>query len=120
MGVGPPSRVRSTHTRLAGKVGQGSPVDNVLIKQPILVDGAAVPAVLAALPERDAVLPGEIGQQSAGEAGEGGDLLEPAVLVEVKAGEDLFRHFLAGCEADASVALAAFFVSGRAGGLLFL
>ena len=76
VGVGPPSHVRSAHTRLAGKVGQGSPVDNVLLKQPFPFDGAAVSVVLGALPERDAVFLGEIGQQSAGEAGEGGDLLE--------------------------------------------
>ncbi|MDO0929605.1 hypothetical protein QQY24_31125 [Streptomyces sp. TG1A-8] len=56
-------------------------MNDVLLDQPVAVDGAAALVVLWAFAERDAVLLGEVGQQSAGEAGEGGDLLEGLVFV---------------------------------------
>lgn len=102
VGVGPSRHVRGAHALLPGEIGQGPAAVNVLFDEPVAVDGSAGLVVLRAVAERDAVLLGEVGQYSAGEAGKGGDLLQRAVFVEVEAGERLFRHFLSGCEANVS------------------
>ncbi|WP_251022819.1 hypothetical protein [Streptomyces sp. ISL-10] len=75
---------------------------DVLLDEPFPVDSAAAPVVLWTLTERDAVVPGEVGQHAAGEAGEGGDLLEGPVFVEVELGEALFRDGLPGLLPDAA------------------
>ncbi|GAA1100092.1 MULTISPECIES: hypothetical protein [Streptomyces violaceusniger group] len=75
---------------------------DVLLDEPGPFDGAAALVVLGALSERDAVLLGKVGQHSAGEAGEGGDLLEGPVFVKVEPGEALCRNGLPGLLPDAA------------------
>ncbi|WP_345667514.1 hypothetical protein [Streptomyces similanensis] len=75
---------------------------DVLLHEPVPFDGAAAFVVLWALAEGDAVLLGKVGQHSAGEACEGGDLLERLVFVEVELSESLFRHGLPGLLPDAA------------------
>lgn len=112
VGVGPTGHVRGAHACFAGEVRQSSAAVDVLLDEPVPFGGAAALVVPRALAERDAVLLGEVGQHSAGEAGEGGDLPEGPVFVEVELSEALCRDGLPGL---LPVALAAFFVSGGAG-----
>jgi hypothetical protein len=75
MDAGPAGHVRAAHALLAGQVGQGPSADDVLLEEPGPFDGHAELAALEAS-DRDVVFAGKIGQQSAGEAGHIGDLLE--------------------------------------------
>jgi hypothetical protein len=100
--VGPAGHVRGAHAGFAGEVRQGSAAVDVLLDEPVPIDTAATLVVLRALTERDVVLLGEVGQHSAGEADEGGNLLEGPVFVAVELGEALCRDGLPGLLPDAA------------------
>lgn len=93
--TGPAGHVGGAHVRLPGQIRQGSPVFDVLLKQPVPVDDASALVVLGTFAQLNAVLGSQPPQGLPGEAGLSCDVVQRLVPVNVAAAELLLGERLA-------------------------